>query len=58
MKHTIAGVALAFAILGAAGCGGSQKPATAKGPSCADAAAHTEATLMAGPGANAHVADS
>lgn len=45
MKHYQAGLALAFTI--AIGCGGSQKPATAKGPTCAEAAANNERVILA-----------
>jgi|JI7StandDraft_1071085.scaffolds.fasta_scaffold407382_1 hypothetical protein len=57
MKHTIAGLALAFAIAGTTGCGGSPKTATAKGATCADAAAHTRDTYMASPDAETATAD-
>ena len=57
MKHTIAGLALAFAIAGTIGCGGSSKTATAKTSTCADAAANTRATYMGSPGAEEATAD-
>lgn len=40
-------LAFALALLGAAGCGGSQKPTTAAAPTCADAAEHAHAVLSA-----------
>ncbi len=54
MKHLIAGLALAFAM---AGCGGSQKKATAPAATCADAAANTKALYMASPDADATAGD-
>ena len=56
MKHLIAGLVLAFAIVGAAGCGGSQKPTT-KTATCADAGANSRAHAMASPEADARAAD-
>lgn len=57
MKNILAGLALAFAFVGAAGCGGSQKAKAAARPSCADAGAHARALFMATPDAAADVAD-
>lgn len=53
MKHALAFVL----VLLAAACGGSQKPAAAKGPTCADAAAHTREMARAAPDADPAVAD-
>lgn len=46
MKIFTAGLALAFAGVLAVGCGGSQKPKAAAGPSCADAAANIAASVQ------------
>jgi hypothetical protein len=47
MKHFTAGLALALAMV-AMGCGGTPKPTTAAGPSCADAAASAERIILTG----------
>lgn len=46
MKQLMAGLALAFAVV-AVGCGGSQRPTMAKGPTCADVAANAEKAVVA-----------
>lgn len=45
MKQFVAGLALAFVVV-ASGCGGSQKPKTPAGPTCADVGANIEQMLV------------
>ena len=47
MKHTMAGLMLAFVFAGGVGCGGPQKPKAPAGPTCADVGANLEAQMTA-----------